>query len=94
MSDTQTLLRDVQNRQKVLLGKKDQLIREAGIEEQKLSDALNKLREYGVADPEDMSADEMQAKATELEQSLATKLVEITEEISKGEALLREYDGV
>jgi len=94
MSDTQTLLRDVQSRQKILLGKKDQLIREAGIEEQKLAEAMLKLREYGVVNPEKLSAEEMKTKASELELSLVSKLVEITKEITKGEELLKEYEGI
>lgn len=92
MSDTQTQLRDIQNRQKMLLTKKDQLIREAGIEEQKLKESLTRLRGLGVEDPENLTAQQMQQKATELESVLADKLAAITAEISKGEALLKQYE--
>lgn len=94
MSDTQTQLRDIQNRQKALSGKKDQLIREAGVEEQKYKESINKLRELGVDSPESLTVQEMKDQAAALEDELVTKLTAITAEIAKGEALLKQYENL
>jgi hypothetical protein len=90
--DTQSQLRDLQTRQRALASKKDLLIREAGQEEQKLKECMNKLRDLGIKDPESLSADDMKDKASKLEEKLSEMLENIVTEIEKGETLLRQYE--
>ena len=91
MSETSEKLKEVQTRVKTLAGNRDQIIREAGAEENKLKEAHSKLKELGVPDSETMSAKELQTLADDLRQQLADKLLSIEQELVKGEALMAKY---
>jgi uncharacterized protein YigA (DUF484 family) len=92
MVDIQEQLRIAQSRVKTLASKRDQIIRDAGIEEQKLQQIHDNLRQLGVGSPETLSSEELQALAEETNAKLKETLQSLMESLSKGEALLMEYD--
>ena len=59
MPDIQEQLRLAQAKVKALSSRRDQVIRDAGIEEQKLQHLYESLRQLGVSDPEALSEDKL-----------------------------------
>jgi hypothetical protein len=94
MADIQQQLKDAQARVKVLAGKRDQAIRDAGIEEQKLKQVYDNLRQLGIESPEALSEDDLQRLAEDTKKKLETEMLGLMETLSKGEALLLEYEKV
>jgi uncharacterized membrane protein len=86
-----TDLKDIQAKVKTLASKRDQIIRDQGIEERKLEEAYEKLRELGVEKPEDLSAQEIQDLATKLQAELEEKLTTLDTQVTQGEALMAKY---
>ena len=80
-----------QSRVKTLAGKRDQLIRDAGIEEQKLQQVYDNLRQLGVSNPESLDADDLQRLAETTQAELESNMQSLTEALSKGESLLEDY---
>lgn len=70
---------------------KDQINREAGIEQRKLDEAYEKLRELGVQNPETLSAKELQALADDAKIQLDEKLTALEEQLTQGETLMAKY---
>ena len=92
MADIQEQLREAQARVKALAARRDQLIREAGIEEQKLEQAYESLRQLGVGNPENLTEDGLKKLAEETERRLATEMDNLMGILAKGESLIKEYD--
>jgi uncharacterized membrane protein len=92
MPEIQEQLRLAQSRVKALAAKRDQIIRDAGVEEQKLQQVYENLRQLGVKNPETMSEAELKTLAETTSMSLGEALHDLMESLSKGEALLLEYD--
>jgi len=90
--DIQEQLRNAHARVKVLAGKKDQVIREAGIEEQKLQQAYENLKQLGIADPENYSEEMLIELSSETQKTLETNLQNLLAALAEGEALLQEYE--
>lgn len=81
----------IQTKVKTLASKRDQIIRDQGIEERKLEEAYEKLRELGVENPESLSAQEIQDLATKLQTELDEKLTALETQVTQGEALMAKY---
>ena len=92
MPDTQEQLRLAQSRVKALSSRRDQVIRDAGIEEQKLQHLYDTLRQLGVSDPEALSEDKLKELAALTQAQLEENLKGLSDALAKGEALLREYE--
>lgn len=84
-------LKDIQAKIKILASKRDQIIRDQGIEERKLEEAFEKLRELGVEKPEELSAQEIQDLAGKLQAELEEKLTALDSQVTQGEALMAKY---
>jgi uncharacterized protein YceH (UPF0502 family) len=89
--DTSQQLKDLQNRQKALVAKRDTLIRDAGVEERRLAEAIEKLVDLGVKDAASLTPDQLQERAEALQAKLTANMEKISQELTMGEALLREY---
>jgi hypothetical protein len=89
--DTSQQLKELQNRQKALVAKRDTLIRDAGIEERRLAEAIEKLVELGVKDAADLTPDQLKERADALQDKLTANMDKISQELTNGEALLQEY---
>ena len=94
MPDIQEQLRLAQSRVKVLSGRRDQVIRDAGIEEQKLQHLYDTLRQLGVSDPESMGEEKLRELAALTQKELEDNLRGLADALAKGEALLREYEAI
>ncbi len=92
MPDTQEQLRLAQSRVKALSNRRDQVIRDAGIEEQKLQHLYDTLRQLGVSDPEALSEEKLKELAALTQAQLEENLKGLSDALAKGEALLREYE--
>jgi len=84
-------LKDIQSKVKELASKRDQIIRDQGIEERKLEEAYEKLRELGVEKPEELSAQEIQDLSQKLQAEFADKLQALENQVTQGEALMAKY---
>jgi hypothetical protein len=92
MPDIQEQLRLAQARVKALSSRRDQVIRDAGIEEQKLQHLYDTLRQLGVSDPEALSEDKLRELAALTQKELEDNLKGLAEALAKGEELLKEYE--
>lgn len=92
MSDLQEQLKEAQARVKALAGKRDQVIRDAGVEEQKLQQAYENLRQLGVPNPENLTKDELIRLSNDTAKTLETHLRGLLETLDEGEALLEKYN--
>ena len=92
MPDIQEQLRLAQTKVKTLASKRDQIIRDAGVEEQKLQQVYENLRQLGVKNPEGMSEADLKTLAESTSLSLGEALHDLTESLAKGEELIAEYD--
>jgi len=95
MPDQETMqqLTGLQARAKTLTGYRDKLIRDTGIAERKLEEAVEKLKELGV-DASGLNSKELQALAEEFEAKLAAKVAELTAAVEEGETLVERYKAV
>ena len=84
-------LRDIQARVKALASKRDQIIRDAGAEENKLEEAYGKLRELGIDGPETLTVEDLQAMSEKLQTELAQKVSDMETQVAKGEQLMTKY---
>lgn len=87
-------LKEIQSKVKELASKRDQIIRDQGIEERKLEEAYEKLRELGVEDPEKLTAQEIQDLATKLQKELEEKLAALETQVKAGEELMAKYQSL
>jgi len=90
--DTQERLKKAQALVKSLQTSRDQINRDAAVEESKLKEAYVKLRELGVENPENMSPKDMQALADGLRAEVEQKLAALEAQLVDGEALMRKYN--
>lgn len=86
----QERLKEATARVKTLANGRDQIIHDAGIEKQKLTQAYENLHQYGI-EAETMTEAELQKLANELQTQLADWLQSIEEQLTKGDALMKEY---
>jgi len=84
-------LKEIQGKVKALAAKRDQIIRDQGIEERRLEEAYEKLCELGIEKPEDLSAQEIQDLADKLQAEFAEKLAALDIQVNQGEALMAKY---
>lgn len=84
-------LQQLKTRVTALQSSKDQINREAGIEQRKLDEAYEKLRELGVENPEAMSAKALQELADTAKIQLDEKLTALEEQLTQGETLMAKY---
>jgi ribonuclease HIII len=84
-------LREIQTKVKELAGQRDRIVREQAVEESRLAEAYDKLRELGITDPEKLSAQEIQDMATKLQAELDQKLNALETQVQEGEALMAKY---
>jgi uncharacterized protein YceH (UPF0502 family) len=84
-------LKEIQQKVKTLAGQRDQIIRDQGIEERKLEEAYEKLRELGITEPEKLSGQEIQDLATKLQAELEEKLTALETQVNAGEKLMAQY---
>ena len=94
MSDIQEQLRLAQAKVKALSSRRDQVIRDAGIEEQKLQHLYESLRQLGVSDPEALSEDKLRELAALTQKDLEENLRGLADALARGEALLKEYESL
>jgi hypothetical protein len=81
-------LKDLQRRVKLLATNRDNIIRDVGIQEQKLKEAHQKLRDLGIQDPEKMTDEDLEQLAADLQSKLTAAIAELTELVEEGEKLL------
>ncbi len=84
-------LQQLKARVTALQSSKDQINREAGIEQRKLDEAYEKLRELGVENPETMSAKTLQELADTAQIQLDEKLTALEGQLTQGETLMAKY---
>lgn len=84
-------LREIQTKVKELAGQRDRIVREQAVEESRLTEAYEKLRELGITDPEKLSAQEIQDMAAKLQAELEQKLTALEKQVQEGEALMAKY---
>lgn len=84
-------LREIQTKVKELAGQRDRIVREQAVEESRLTEAYEKLRELGITDPEKLSAQEIQDMAAKLQAELEQKLTALEQQVQEGEALMAKY---
>jgi hypothetical protein len=94
MPDIQEQLRLAQAKVKALSSRRDQVIRDAGIEEQKLQHLYESLRQLGVSDPEALSEDKLRELAALTQKDLEENLRGLADALARGEALLKEYESL
>ena len=94
MPDIQEQLRLAQAKVKALSSRRDQVIRDAGIEEQKLQHLYESLRQLGVNDPEALSEDKLRELVALTQKDLEENLRGLADALAKGEALLKEYESL
>ena len=92
MLDIQEQLRSAQARAKALSSRKDQILRDAGIEEQKLKQVYESLKQLGVPRPESLSEGELKELEEDSRKKLDASLEALLKALSEGESLLAEYD--
>jgi len=88
IKQTEQKIQDLQNRVKTLAAKRDNIIRQAGSEEQRLKEAFIKLQELGIENPDKLSLEELKDLSTQLEEQLEETIAELTQKIVEGEQLL------
>ena len=86
----QERLKEANAKVKTLASGRDQIIHDAGIEKQKLTQAYENLRQYGI-EAETMTEAELQGMASKLQAQLTEWLQSIEEQLTKGDALMKEY---
>lgn len=92
MPDIQEQLRTAQARVKALAGKRDQLNREVGVEEQKLKQVHDNLRALNVTNPESLSVEALKKLAEDTQSELEVNLSNLMTSLENGESLLRDYE--
>ncbi len=90
MDKTQEL-QQLKTKVKTLAANRDKLIREHGAKESQLEQAYEKLREFGVESPENLTVEELNALAEKYEGELEEKVNLITSKVAEGEALMANY---
>jgi hypothetical protein len=81
-------LKELQRRVKALAASRDSIIRDAGIQEQKLQEAYQKLRDLGITDPEKMTDEDLTQLSEALQSKLTAAIAELMELVEEGEKLL------
>jgi uncharacterized protein YwgA len=81
-------LTDLQRRVKLLTANRDNIIREIGTQTQKLKEANQKLSDLGIKNPENMSDEELEQLALDLQSKLIAAIAELTAVLAEGEKLL------
>jgi uncharacterized membrane protein len=84
-------LKEIQSKVKELAGKRDQIIRDQGIEERKLEEAYERLRELGIEKPEDLTNEQIQELAEKFQNELTEKLTALETQVAQGEDLMARY---
>ena len=92
MPDIQEQLRTAQARVKTLAGKRDQLNREVGVEEQKLKQVHDNLRALNISTPERLSVEELKKLAEDTQLELEKNLSSLLTSLENGESLLKDYE--
>jgi len=92
MPDIQEQLRTAQARVKTLAGKRDQLNREVGVEEQKLKQVHDNLRALNISNPERLSVEELRKLAEDTQLELEKNLSSLMASLENGESLLKDYE--
>ena len=90
----QEQLRDAQVRVKGLAAKRDQVIRDAGIEEQKLQQVYDNLKQLGVDAPESLSKEDLEKLAEETKERLFVEMKGLMDALATGEGLLADYNKI
>jgi len=85
----QDRLKEAQTRYKALQAQRDQVIHEAGAEENKLTEAYTKLRDLGVEGPEKLTSRQLQELVQSLQTELEQKLAVLETELTNGEQLVQ-----
>ena len=88
---TSERLKSAQGRVKTLSSNRDQLIGDLRVEEQKLKQSYENLRELGIEEPETLTIKQLQALTEKLKSELAVKLEAIEGLLTKGEELMTTY---
>ena len=95
MSDNiQEQLREAQVKVKGLAAKRDQIIRDAGIEEQKLQQVYDNLKQLGIDSPESLSKDDLEKLAEETRLKLLAEMNGLMDAITAGEGLIKDYEKI
>jgi len=92
MPDIQEQLRTAQARVKTLAGKRDQLNREVGVEEQKLKQVHDNLRALNISNPERLSVEELKKLTEDTQLELEKNLSSLMASLENGESLLKDYE--
>ena len=93
-TDYMARLTKVQAEARTITAKRDNLNREAGAEERKVSEAYEQLHQLGIIKDasERLSLEQLQKLRDEAQDKLDTALVEIEAQVAEGNRLLSEYE--
>lgn len=95
MSDNiQEQLKEAQAKVKSLAAKRDQIIRDAGIEEQKLQQVYDNLKQLGIDSPESLSKGDLESLAEATRIRLLGEMNSLMDAIAVGEGLLKDYEKI
>ena len=87
-------LEAVQRQTKLLATKRDGLIREAGIQQQRVTEALGKLKELGVADADKLSVEQLKKLRDKKQKELEAGVAALKAKVADSTRLLAEYEQV
>lgn len=90
VTSTETL-KEIQSRVKALQTSRDQIMRQQAVQEQKRDEAYKNLRQLGIETPEGMTPKDLQALADQKKAELSTKVTELEEQLTQGEALVTKF---
>jgi divalent metal cation (Fe/Co/Zn/Cd) transporter len=89
---TQENLKKIQARVKALQSSRDEIIGTLKVQESKRDEAYVKLKELGIANPEKMTAKELQALADQKKNELAEKIDALNDQLAQVEKLIQQYE--
>jgi hypothetical protein len=91
---TSERLRQAQAKAKALLATRERIAGDIRVEEAKLKQTYDNLRELGIDDAENLTSKELQALSEKCQQALASKLESIELQLVKGDELLQKYNEI
>ena len=90
MSDIVAELKSIQERAKKLVGNRDQVLRDIGIEE-RLQQVYERLKDLGIENIEDLGKDELEELINTTKDQVEKELKLLTGVLEEGEKLFQKY---
>lgn len=87
-------LKQIQERIKSYAATRDRIIGEIGREQGQLENAQTKLRELGIENPENLTAEQLEELAAKSQEDLQTKVTALEQQLLAGEELIKKYNNL